>query len=293
MNTIARGVDMKYRVDWLSFTVPLVTKNKVAAYELVNYIASSCWEFLGELASPLFDIGQIKQGRGRAPYALSWSRSDNGVFVFGDWRKDHILLEITGRGCEAFREQDDIIRLVEKVAGRCTRIDLAVDMETDIKPYEFAHMRDVERFKNVDDRRSETGDTYYVGSMKSERYARVYRFAEPHPRSHLLRMEAVFRKKAAKAFCKSLVRDGYEACINSIGAVYGWSHPVWRPYDTGPADLESGQTRKGDKNTVNWLYGSVASSIVKQAKLGELDINHYLTYVKSLLTAAEIDVKLD
>jgi len=277
---------VEYSVDYLSFTVPFDTLKPELSHLLGGLAEQAVSDFLGVYIHAILDNQPFTVLRGRAPYAASWGRADSGVRIFGAPQISHVLVEITGTGCKTLREHGQLEEILSLVSGRVSRVDLAVDIETATPVAEFASLRAVERFKAISDIRSETGDTYYVGSWKSDRFARVYRFAPPHPRSDKLRVEHVYRRDAAKAFAKVLLAGGYAATVAGAGMVYGWSHPVWNTGEVEPLIAVSGQARKTAKNTVNWLYDTVASSIAKQVKLGNIDFEDFLNHLTGLVDKA-------
>lgn len=271
---------MEYSIDYLSFTVPTDAIGQMNNHLMGQLAESAVSEFLGVSIHALLDNQPFSVLRGRAPYSASWGRADGGVRFFGSPRLDHVLAEVSGTGCKTLRAHSRLDEVLRLVAPRASRVDLAVDILCPTKPHVFAAERAVERFTTITDWRSETGDTFYVGSMKSDRFARVYRFAEPHPRSHQLRVEHIFRRTAAKAFAKAILQDGYAASVRAAGDVYGWSHPQWQPEQVSAANISAHQVRKPERNTINWLYGAVTSSIVKALRNNELDLEDFFSHIR-------------
>lgn len=277
---------MEYSIDYLSFTIPCEKLDFQPIYSYGEIVEKTVVGYLGELTDALLDNQPFDILRGRAPYAASWGRADGGVRFFGSPTLTHVLVEISGTGCKTLRSHDALESLLNLVAARVSRIDMAVDIACDTTPFDFAEKRDVARFKTISDIRSETGDTFYVGSWKSDRFARVYRFAPPHPRSKTLRVEHVYKAAAAKAFAKVLLRGDYAGAAAGAGRVYGWAHDVWDTRGIAPLEAVSGQTRKTNKNTVNWLYDAVASSVVKQVQKGDLNLEDYIAHLRKVVDSA-------
>lgn len=271
---------MDYSIDYLSFTVPFEPPAEGRYYELGELCEQAVSEFLGVSIHAVLDNQPFTVFSGRAPYKVSWGRADGGVRIFGSPTLSNVLVEITGTGCKTLRSHEALEKILSMVGNRASRVDLAVDMLTTTTPAEFAAKRDVERFKTISDIRSATGETYYVGSQKSDRFARVYRFAPPHPRSASLRSEHVFRRDAAKAFIKSLLAGSYAGAVAACGKVYGWAHSAWEPGTTEPMELVSGQTRQSAKNTVNWLYGTVSSAVAKAYAKDDIDLEHFIAHLR-------------
>jgi len=108
---------------------------------------------------------------------------------------------------------------------------------------------------------SDTGETCYIGSKQSERFARVYRYFPPHPRAHLLRVEMVFRRDYAKQVAATLVEHGVSSVAKSAGKVFGWAHPIWDVDSAVEVDISVTSPEKNAGKTVSWLVRSVAPAI--------------------------------
>lgn len=271
---------MDYCVDYLSFTVPFATIAMHNAHLLGVVADTALASFLGDTINAILDGQDFKPLNGRAPYAASWGREDGGVRIFAAPQIAHVLVECTGTGCKTLRKHNKLEEVLEVVQGRVSRLDLAVDIVTDTAPHQFTANRDVERFKTIDDHRSETGDTYYVGSWKSERFAAVYRYAPPHPRSDTLRVEHRFRRDAAKQAARTILQHGYAATVRACGDIYGWSHPVWIPEQVAPASLKVSRMKHESTKTVNWLYGAVTSAAIKAAKRTDIDLEEWFQHIR-------------
>lgn len=271
---------MKIAIDYLSFTIPFDQVYDTPNYQLGSAVEQTTNAYMGQLIDAILDNQSFAVGRPRAPYSVRWGREDGGVSIFAGAACPHILVEITGRGCETVRKHEALQSLLCLVQGRATRLDIACDIETDISPSAFACERDVKRFKATSDMRSSEGETFYVGSFHSDRFARVYRFNDPHPRANLLRVEHVYRRSLAKALAKTILSDGLAAAAAGCGVAFGWSNPLWNTERVEPSCTVSGQVRKTAKATVKWLYGTVTQSVVKQVKRGELDLNAYIEHLR-------------
>lgn len=279
---------MKYTIDYLSFTVPFATIAAHNAHLLGVVAETAVSDFLGDKINAILDGQPFEVLRGRAPYAASWGREDGGVRIFAAPQITHVLVECTGTGCETIRKHRQMENILAVVLQRVSRLDLAVDIVCDTPPHEFAAKRDVERFKAIGDIRSETGETYYVGSLKSDRFARVYRYREPHPRADTLRVEHVFRRDAAKVVARELLEVGVNSVVSGLSGVYGWTHEKWQPENVTPADLSVMRMKKETTATIRWLYGAVTSAIVKAVQRGELDIDDLEQHIaKAILEKRE------
>jgi DNA relaxase NicK len=282
---------MQISIDYLSFTIPFEQVYDTPNYRLGAVVEERTNEYMGQSIDALLDDQSFSLGKPRAPYSARWGRADGGVSIFAGAACPHILVEVTGKGCETLRRHEALQGVLSLVQDRSTRIDIACDILCDTSPHIFAQKRDVARFKTTSDMRSDTGDTFYVGSFKSDRFARVYRFAEPHPRAALLRVEHVYRREYAKKLAAEILTSGLAAANAGCGMAFGWSNPLWDTNDITPAEVHKGQKRKSGKDTVRWLYGTVTNSIVKQIKAGQLDLEDYIEHIRK--ECSMIDKRID
>lgn len=226
--------------------------------------------FGDEIAVRAFGGQWTKQDRGRAPYKDSWRLGDSGITLFASPELPHCCIEISGSGCECLIDKELLTGVLQRVTDRVTRIDIASDIETAITPAEFVAETHHERMRAGGSQRSETGETEYVGSQKSDRYARVYRYAEPHPRSHLLRIEHVFRRDYAKVVARRVIDESSEAVVSAAGEAFGWKHPVWNTGEAQSADISIvGEQRKAN-NTIFWMVKTCAPAFRRLVSEGEI-----------------------
>ncbi len=221
-----------------------------------------------------------KQERSRAPYTDAWVQVSQGVTLFASPNLTHACIEISGQGCEQMLRNGNFEAVLVCCKGRVTRIDIACDIETTVSPSEFVAVLKHDRMRTSGNVISSTGETCYVGSQKSERYARVYRYNEPHPRSHLLRVEHVFRKAYAKKVAEQIAVSGIEEVGLASGLAFGWAHGVWQPSVVDSPDISITKERGNSGNTVFWLVNSCAPAFKRLVQNGgitdpEAFINRY------------------
>lgn len=209
------------RLDWLSV-------NMIDPYKPDN-----SWEDNADFHSNfIFDTFGIQLDAGIHP-GRQWQHtslrgSDCALFYGGD---SGMTFEIGGKACAYLHASQRLQAVVLKAleVGNVTRLDIAVDMETDTDPRDFVEQRSNKRQKSVETAVSSTGTTCYIGSRKSDRYARVYRYNDPHPRADLLRCEMVFRGKHADIAARQWLAVGDEELAARAGNIYGWEHPDFAP----------------------------------------------------------------
>lgn len=252
---------MRTHVDWITFTISMVYKS-TEEDDYANAIQNGLMDlFPADLVKAVFGGAWTHEKRSRAPYKDTWMDADAGISVYASPNLTHASVEITGSGCEQLLAMGTLAPILERCYERVTRIDIATDIETSTTPTEFCFFTSHDRMRATGFQKSKTGETHYVGSKKSDRYARVYRYFEPHPRSHLLRIEHVFRKDYAKAVAKSLLGAQLEDVAAAAGRAFGWSHADWQVSATQDVDISITAPERGQSATVSWLLRSVAPCI--------------------------------
>jgi len=217
--------------------------------------------FSDDLVRTVFGGAWAHEKRSRAPYKDTWMDAEAGISVYASPNLTHATIEISGSGCEKLIESGNIGAILGSCYERVTRIDVATDIETSTTPSEFVFFLTHERMRASGYQKSETGETCYIGSKKSDRYARVYRYYAPHPRSHLLRIEHVFRREYAKSVAKAVLDTSAEGVAEAAGKAFGWGHVDWQPGAAQHADISIVAAERGQSSTVTWLVRSVAPAI--------------------------------
>lgn len=257
----------KIKLDWVSFTLKLPAKpgQHLDFQRDITEALRYRFPMLPDMT------GAVAQGVGkRDPYTRMMERS--GVTVLFNPSVPHALIEITGSGCTALGD-DAILELLKSphnVLERLTRLDVALDIETPIMPAEIASRGYSKRFKADKHWNEESGQSYYIGSAKSDRYVRVYRYHEPHPRAHLLRFEYVTRRETAKATARHAIEHGIEHTLGSLSHVFGWKHPAANQYDTGQRIKAWSEPHKKSAGTMRWLVKAVFPALERLQSQGAL-----------------------
>jgi len=261
---------MRTHIDWITFTIPMIyTGQTNEAY--ADEIANGLEDMFGlELRAKFLGGIWEKQERSRAPYTDAWKLHEGGITLFASPNLTHACIEISGQGCERIIAESLMNEVLSKCKDRVTRIDIACDIETNTKPSDFVKELSHERMRTSGYVLSDTGETCYVGSKKSERYARVYRYNAPHPRSHLLRVEHVFRKDYAKRVAESASYASLDQISKSAGDAFGWSHVDWKPENVDAANISVTKERGNSGNTVFWMVHSVAPAFKRLVQTGAI-----------------------
>lgn len=154
---------------------------------------------------------------------------DNHTYVWVS-KVGLFLVEHTGAGCDHLNERGLLMPLIVDHPERLTRVDIATDMLTDARPADFANRRRGAKTSAVGYQKSDTGETVYVGSRKSDRTCKVYRYDGNHPRAAWLRVEYTYKGKNAKTIGKLLQTASIEQIAISSGTRYEWLHEAWREH---------------------------------------------------------------
>lgn len=251
--------ELTSRIDWLSVSVPGDGVHR-SQRSILPRIRDIVHEYTGE---DLDD--EPTNGRAFQQFRIP----GDGVTAFYSLQGD-VTIEISGMGCERLHRQSNLWAVVDRAvqSAKITRFDHATDILTPTAPKAFALKRSNNAHKTYSHAVSESGETYYVGSRKSDRFCRVYRYNPPHPRSDLLRIEHVFRRAYAHSVAKDWLKIGDDEFAARAGKIYGWEHETWTP-DT-ETKLSYTRPSRGNVNTILWLYSSVAPAVAKLVTSGEL-----------------------
>lgn len=258
---------MRAHIDWLTFTLTPEYADETAKGYADAIKAAIYRQFGGDVAERVFGGDWQGAHHKRAPYQDAFTLKDGGISLYASPTLTHCTVEISGIGCEKLIRSECMDSVLLAIHERVTRIDIACDIETSVKPDEFVAQTKHERMRANGYQRSETGETAYVGSQKSDRYARVYRYYEPHPRAALLRVEHVFRRRYAKAVALAIVDKGIDLCASAAGEAFGWAHRDWKPAMGELPPIAVQAERKMGK-TVFWLIKACAPAFRRMVQEG-------------------------
>jgi hypothetical protein len=217
---------------------------------------------------------EVPEG-GRAPYNASFTVAPGGRFFYSDKVAVRTgTLELEGKACQSLWAAGhfaDVVQHLQDHGTRFTRFDLAVDIETTTTPAEFAALRS-SRFDTIGAFDSATGSTRYVGSQKSSRFCRVYRYNKPHERHKMLRVEMVFKKPDADGAVRDFFELGPAGFAAACGNIYGWTHPDWDM--SSEQRIRTWRPEKGRASTLTWLRKQVIPALSDLYDSDVLDKTH-------------------
>jgi len=262
---------MLCKVDWISFTLDLGVGQGRQAYAMTGIIADTLRSFwpAGPVTLGLHDA--YVPGPGRKPYSQSVTWEEAHIKLFFHPFLSHCLFEISGQGCQILEERASLNGLLEAVSARLTRLDIAVDMNTDSKPREFVAQQQGGRFKSHAEVNSRDGETCYVGSRSSDRFARVYRYNPPHERAHLLRCEYQLKHENAVLAAQGVMAMGCEYVALQLAKTFGWAYDQAQLSLMDVEALAAHRPVRAEGRTDFWLAAQVEPALKRryQGRPGE------------------------
>jgi len=206
--------------------------------------------------------------KGRAPFSIKWQPKGMGITIFANPSLAYLLVEASGKGCDYLRQSGHDREIIRRVQSSVTRIDLATDLDTLHSPKEYVLKCTEMRVRSKAEMNSDQGETIYLGSPKSERFTRVYKYAEPHPRSELLRVEQVFRRKHARAIASALVEQGVDKVSEAAARAYHLDVSGWLDDDAKKGEVSFPKAERNMGGTTFWLIKQVAPAFRRLVRDG-------------------------
>lgn len=254
-------------IDWLSFTIPLAGGGiDLSGDDGLNF-------FLGIVSGGHYPAlsnalagAQFASAPARKGYTGAIVDGVTGIRVYGAKKQSHILIECSGGVCAILAQREMLFPLVEEFSDRCSRIDLAHDLDTAETPLAFIEHAKGKRLSTRGHIVSATGQTVYVGSRTSERMLRVYRYAYPHERSHLLRLEVECKGDLAKSVALGITTEGVPSVTRTLHERYKWDIPI--DFEQGQLiDLSARRRTASDfASWLRWVEKQVTPSLVDAAQ---------------------------
>lgn len=272
---------MQYKVDYLAWTIPTRIPFSEEGEPCVQPALIVLNEFLGDVFAPVIAGHIWEVYKAKRFYHTRIFDDNTKISLQVGTVNRHVYVEFGGQSLDHIRTAGLYEHLIQKVGSRTSRIDFAVDFETENTVGSFIGNRDKGRFKAGGDVFSEDGETSYVGSWKAERFARVYRYHEPHPRAKYLRAEVVLKGKYAKQGMSILLAEGLAAATLAAHEPFQWKSELWQPEVATESRIKSQRSDKERAGTVRWLYGDIISAIVKCYHDGLLDLNDWIEKLKA------------
>jgi len=242
---------VKISIDWLSISLPNSRCiGQVQRALLAPYIHS---------VTGLNDDWQVSQSR--KPFNVGFKGVKTGVMLYGYHSLGGALLECTGKTMDTLER--DYSALVDSwlTVYKITRIDIACDYEQRIAPSVLCANIDA---RTIGKLVSDTGETIYIGSSKSDKFVRCYLYNAPHERANSTRVEFVYRRDYATKVARFIASGDVESVVGDIKR-----HLILRGYDMRDDwnDIEEAKIKMSDEHsrdiqkTLKWLKKQVSPSI--------------------------------
>jgi hypothetical protein len=217
--------------------------------------------------------------KGRLGYKSSYV-FDNGITHLWSDDRPEVHVIYSGDTLRTVSEIMSIQRLVQwhyDLGHRVSRIDTAIDVfDSEAQVTEFSKLWAGGNVKTraksailISDPKNETGDTFYVGSLKKRRkLLRIYDKAKEQKIDRdWMRFEMQWGAGAARTASKQIAETcSLSDTIKSQMSGYcDFRHKIWRNVfsDVEPISV-SNDVPSGVSNTLKWLYETVLPAMVKQ-----------------------------
>lgn len=189
------------------------------------------------------------------------------------------LLELGGAACDFLRERGLLLPLIERNIEGITRLDLAGDITTNLRPSEFLAFGRSTRHASAGRAVSASGETEYIGSPTSDRRCRVYRYAPPHPRSDALRVEAVLRRELAKSAALELSNSDVSAVWSASLAPFDFKCPLWRQPSNSLSPRVTIRNEPTAASRLRWLEKQIRPAVLEAHRAGLIDLHRWIEEV--------------
>lgn len=262
---------MHATIDYITFTLVLPKWNLQGKRIFQRHVMAQVYKALGQYTYTVLFPDEAQEGPSFAPYVHGWQSGSTKSVVMAHPDLQHALVQLSGQACIALDSEQVLYSLIRSVAARCTRIDVAGDILTDVSPSEFVEAGFSDRFSYASHTTSPRGESVYIGSPASARRAIVYRYNPPHPRARYLRVEHRARGDHASYTCKAISIDGLPGVLAGLGQVFGWKHDLWDMEGVQAVPVPSGGVRKDGLTAAHWLLTQVFPAMRRYEREGRID----------------------
>ncbi len=272
-------------IDYYAFNSPLSDAEKRTAGFTIPEIAGR------HVARTL---GDKRMSRSVVPLAESWKPARSfapgarGYICEKDGRRvayrenpdGLVMFDLPGKACHSITLAGVMPALLNATHVRASRVDVAIDIIATMTPGEFLEYLRLPEGLSRTSITSGTGETEYIGSQKSDRFLRVYRYAEPHPRADTLRLEFVYRRDYAKKVAATLADGNLRGVARAALDHVGCSHPALAIGEVAAADITASRKHaKSNAGTLLWLRSACAPALARMIQEGEIDFETFHNWV--------------
>lgn len=260
-------------VDWCAFTLPIAhTEEQPQPFAFRQRVADVA-EALADIMPAVmqFSTDALVHATPQRPYRQAWACPNTGWRINADWKRKEVLIVFNGAACEMLRKigRDAERQVLLQVVESGTRLDLATDITTVLAVKEVEKAGWAKRITSTSYISSHKGDTLYIGSRSSGAFARVYRYAAPHPRHALLRVEHEMKKEQARAVAQIAAVHGVEVAQRSVAAKFDYQHPtVARTFEGTTERIVTERHERTMAKTEIWLLTQCAPAFQRLVREG-------------------------
>ncbi len=260
-------------VDWCAFTLPIehteeqpqpyaFRQRVVAVTKALEDLLPAVMQFSSEALVPTTP---------QRPYRQAYACPNTGWRINADWKRKEVLIVFNGAACEMVRNigRDAERQVLLQVVETGTRLDIATDITTVLPVREVEKAGWSKRITSTSYISSQKGDTLYIGARSSGAFARVYRYAAPHPRHALLRVEHELKKEQARAVAQIAAVHGVEVAQRSVAAKFDYQHPiVARNFEGTVREIVTERHERNLAKTEIWLLTQCAPAFQRLVREG-------------------------
>lgn len=268
--------DVDVKVDWFSFTVPLASGTDDQSPDTLAFMRdtiqnASNWHF-----SAVFHNGDWELQSAGGFYSVRMVDRFSGMRYAWGKVNNHIYVELPGKCCATLQEQGVLENIMFLHQAKCSRIDIAGDWETELTPRNTIGNSYQEGRRAFSEIRSPEGLTVYVGSRKSDRFMRVYRYSKPHPRSQYLRFEHENKGDVAKTVCANILEKGLQETFGNAQNSYHWDLQQVSELSCVQGKIRSHRNHTESASTLLWLLETVAPSLAHSHDEGIINLDTFI-----------------
>lgn len=263
-------------IDYIAFSVSLANRRpKINFDQLSDFLPEHC-----RVATPT----RIS----RKPYRVGLRHAGASVFSGGH---DTALIEVSGAGLAQMTAQEigNYMHTVGNIGVdsehdfmflRFVRIDLANDYDLDLSPTQILERIGVNtRLSTRASMNSASGKTEYIGSRKSDKFFRVYRYEQPHPRAGFPRIELQSNKRIADNIAWDIIknRDASDLVEVIAGIMNGYMRKTFNSPEliqdmATTLDVQLSGMKKNNADTLRWFYVAVVPALRKLIADNEISL---------------------
>lgn len=247
-------------VDYVSvlMTAPPSHDFGAAPYERgIEIVAASIHTPLSDMVKALG--APVQTGRSQRMRGGLYVRYEQGAQTDTKAQAISAYLTLSGVPCQTFRDHN-LLDPVLKYAKKATRFDVAYDypyMAVSAEHITSLFSNDLVTARSTD--RTDTGDTYYFGSITAEKQLAVYQFKHPHPRAYFTRVEMRYRGESATQALQQYNVVGLKA-LTKTGFMWA-GLPIPTDVDLFDAATIRSKPRSTGAKTEIWIKKQVVPAV--------------------------------